>query len=462
MTATARYATARTPSRPSFGAQAALYAAALGEPWMPWQRQVADVALELDPDRPGEWAYPLVVVSVPRQSGKTSLMRSIRVHRAIHRPGSSIWMTAQTGKDATKQWNKLRAALENSPRFKTRIHTRRSAGTESITFPTSSFISPFPPTEKGLHGETTNLVDIDEAWSFAQDDGAELLEAIEPTQITIRDRQLWIYSTAGTADSLFLRSYVDAGRAATLDPTSRMAYFEWSAPEDADLYDPQVVASFHPAVGYTQDLDTLMQYAQGSPGKWRRSYCNLWSAASETIVDLLEFAKLGGSQPRPGPWVLSYSAAEDRSGGSLWASWTDAGHTHTRLLESHPGLAWMAPAISSSIVDLNPTGVVADDAGPTRTITAELRRLGRTVTILKGAQYAEACEAMLRGVEEATWHHDGSPQLRSAVEAAVTRPMGAGRGFSATHSRGPIDHLVAATTGTYTAAEGVHPGVQLF
>lgn len=461
MSAPARYATARREDRPSFGAQAALYAAALGEPWMPWQRQVADVALELDPARPGEWAYPLVVVTVPRQSGKTSLMRAIRVHRAIHRPGSSIWMTAQTGKDATKQWNKLRAALENSPRFKTRIHTRRSAGTEAITFPTRSFISPFPPTEKGLHGETTNLVDVDEAWSFAADDGAELLEAIEPTQITVRDRQLWIYSTAGTADSQFLRGYVDAGRAAVNDPAARVAYFEWSAPEDADLYDPQVVAGFHPAVGYTQDLDTLMQYAQGSPGKWRRSYCNLWSAASETIVDLLDFSRLGGEQPRPGAWVLSYSAAEDRSGGALWASWTHQGNTHTRLVESRPGLAWMADSIINAQDQLQPAGTVADDAGPTRTVTAELRRLHRPVSILKGATYAEACEAMMRGVEEATWHHDGSPSLRAAVGAAVTRPMGSGRGFSAVHSRGPIDHLVAATTGTYTAAESIH-GPQLF
>ena len=41
---------------------------------MPWQRQVADVALELDDA--GRFAYPLVVITVPRQSGKTTLLRA--------------------------------------------------------------------------------------------------------------------------------------------------------------------------------------------------------------------------------------------------------------------------------------------------------------------------------------------------------------------------------------------------
>lgn len=48
----AAYATARDLSVKSYGARAAVVAQALGTPLMPWQRQVADVALEVDPDDP--------------------------------------------------------------------------------------------------------------------------------------------------------------------------------------------------------------------------------------------------------------------------------------------------------------------------------------------------------------------------------------------------------------------------
>ena len=49
---------------------------------MPWQQHVADVALEVDPAT-GLLAYREVVVTIPRQSGKSSLALAIMVHRAI-------------------------------------------------------------------------------------------------------------------------------------------------------------------------------------------------------------------------------------------------------------------------------------------------------------------------------------------------------------------------------------------
>ena len=79
-----RFATRPNPDRPSFGRHVATVAAALGTPLLPWQRLVADIAFEVD--ERGRYAYPLVVVSVPRQSGKTTLVLSNAVHRCLSRP----------------------------------------------------------------------------------------------------------------------------------------------------------------------------------------------------------------------------------------------------------------------------------------------------------------------------------------------------------------------------------------
>lgn len=64
-----RYATSRRPERESFGHELAAIAAKLGQPFMPWQRYVADVGCEIDPST-GRPAYREVRVTIPRQSGK--------------------------------------------------------------------------------------------------------------------------------------------------------------------------------------------------------------------------------------------------------------------------------------------------------------------------------------------------------------------------------------------------------
>ena len=68
----ARFATPRTPERRTHGGQVAELAKALGIPLMPWQRQVFDVALEVDEDN--RYVYREVVVTVPRQSGKSTAL----------------------------------------------------------------------------------------------------------------------------------------------------------------------------------------------------------------------------------------------------------------------------------------------------------------------------------------------------------------------------------------------------
>src|SRR5262245_7346570 len=100
-----RWATPRSPQRRTLGPQVAAVAARLGTPLMPWQRLVADVGLELLED--GRPAYREVIVPVPRQSGKTSLILAVEVQRAVgwapaFGPQRLVY-SAQTGADARKK-----------------------------------------------------------------------------------------------------------------------------------------------------------------------------------------------------------------------------------------------------------------------------------------------------------------------------------------------------------------------
>ena len=70
----------------------------MGKPLMPWQQGVLDVGLEIDVD--GQFCYSLVLVTVPRQSGKTTAFGAVMDHRAIKIPHARVWFTMQTAKDA--------------------------------------------------------------------------------------------------------------------------------------------------------------------------------------------------------------------------------------------------------------------------------------------------------------------------------------------------------------------------
>ena len=204
------YATKPNPDAPSDMGQIIAASRMLGRDLMPWQKLVAQVAGERRIDDPRRYRYPIVCVTVPRQSGKTTLMRTVLAQRAIANRNRVAFYTAQTGKDAVARWADLVKDIEQGPlaRF---VEKRIAAGSQALTFPTGSRISPFAPTAKSLHGYTPHDVMLDEifAWDAAQ--GADLMGAIKPAQLTLKDKQLWLVSTAGHAGSEFLKSWVDAG-----------------------------------------------------------------------------------------------------------------------------------------------------------------------------------------------------------------------------------------------------------
>src|SRR5258708_5970896 len=76
-----RWATPRS-GRDSYGLRVAEISGELGTPFMPWQRDTADVAMEIDPAT-GLLAYRTVIITVPRQSGKTKQEIAEAGHRGL-------------------------------------------------------------------------------------------------------------------------------------------------------------------------------------------------------------------------------------------------------------------------------------------------------------------------------------------------------------------------------------------
>src|SRR5258707_1368726 len=207
-----RFATRRRPERESFGGELAQIAAALGQPFMPWQRDVAEAGCEID-GQSGLPAYREVVVTVPRQQGKTTLFLSWQLNRCVsprwEQPQRSAF-TAQSGKDARDKWlDELFPLIRRSRTLKPLVgRIYEGMGNEYIRFVNGSLIRILSTSTSSGHSKTIHQAVLDEIW---HDTDARREQGLRPAMITIADAQLLMCSTAGTAASVVLNRYMELG-----------------------------------------------------------------------------------------------------------------------------------------------------------------------------------------------------------------------------------------------------------
>lgn len=451
-----RYATAPTPGRPNDGAQAEALARALGRPLMPWQSYVAAVSTERLAD--GSYAYPVVVVSVPRQSGKTLLLTVLLLLRCIQQDHHQAFYTAQTGKDARARWADMVKLVTSSP-LRSLVRVRRSQGSERLELPNGSMLQVFAPTADSLHGYTPPTVALDEAFAHDERMGDELMGAIEPAQQTLPHRQLWIVSTRGDVDSVFLDSWLEKGAAAV----PGVALFDWGAGPHHDPRDPADVLDFHPAVGLPGGLgngssvETIVS-SKLSESAYERAYANRPTQGGELKrIGAQEWEDLAHELEPPGdtPLVLTYDVAHDRSASTISASWrTSAGELRHKLVRWELGVAWCAPAVVELAGRLpNVKHVAADDTGPAREVTAQLKRLrlprGMEPRILTTRELTVAWGELLELVKVQGFHHCGNGHLSDAAAAVVVRPLLDSEAPSRRYSPGDIAPLMTCLVGLY-------------
>jgi phage terminase large subunit-like protein len=266
-----RWATPRTRRR-TLGREVAVIARDLGLKLLPWQRQVLSTALERSGRRP---AYRDVLVSVPRQSGKSSLALSLMVWRLLSEPDQFVLYSAQSRVAARRKllhtwWPRV----SRSP-LADRFTLFRGFGAEMLSCDNGSRLELLSATESAGHGETTDLLVVDEAWVH-QD--AAIEQGIRPTMATRRDAQLWAMSTAGTAKSVWWRGKLNAGRlGADMGVTEGSCLFEWAASPDDDPTDEAVWWATMPALGHLTDVETVRaDLVNMGSAQWKRAFLNLW------------------------------------------------------------------------------------------------------------------------------------------------------------------------------------------
>lgn len=488
-----RFGTPRNLSRETLGGQVAAFAEQLGTPLMPWQRHVVDVAMEIDP-KTGKLYYGEVNLTVPRQSGKTTLILALAVHRALS-PNNGQWMdgpqnivyTAQTLNDARKKWEDDHVIALKKSIFKSHLTVRLQRGSEAIKWRNGSRHGIAAGTEKSGHGSTLDLGFVDEA--FAQTDTRQE-QAMKPAMITRKGKQLWVVSTAGTTDSTYLRGKVDRGRARVLaGQSTRVAYFEWSAPEDADPSDHNVWRACMPALGHTITIEDIQTEFDGMElDDFARAFLNQWrdGKAPNRVISVEDWKECEDEDSAlDNPDTDAVALAIDATPDGTYAALSLAGIRgddleHVEVVNHKPGLAWVVPRIIDICRRRNVIGLALDPAGPAGALLPDLEaalealtiELGREIPLTKitARQMAQACgglyAACVPPLEPAyddagelvpfkrTLRHRGQTSLDSALGAALRRPLGDAWAWSR-KTAGDICPLVSATLARFVRASYV-------
>lgn len=411
---------------------------------MPWQQLVADVGGEIDPAT-GLPAYREVIVTVPRQSGKTTLVLGWELQRALGWSSpQSILYSAQTGNDARKKLIDDQVPILQPRRHKLGIRRiLRGMGNEAVEFVNGSRITLLAGTADSGHGKTIDLGVKDELFADTDDRRDQTLV---PAMATRAAAQVLTASTMGTADSVPLNRAVDRGRAAVeAGMRSGIAYFEWSAGADDDPDDPATWWRCMPALGRTIHEPVIVHARTTlADGEFRRAFLNQQTKAEERVIPPSVWAAVCGDHAPAGELIFALDINPERSAGAIVAA--AAGTLPTvELVDQRPGTGWLVDRALELTTRHGATRWIVDGRGPAGSLITDLERAGLPVHAVSSREMVEACGQFYDGLVERKIRIRSHPKLDAAAAAATKRAVGDAWAWTRKHAAADISPLVAVT-----------------
>lgn len=454
---------------------------------MPWQAEVALVAGEMIVDEETGIlvpAYPEVFVTVPRQSGKTTLNLSWSLDRAIlweawDRKPQAIAYTAQSGSEARKKFRYEHVPLIKRSELWPHVRRDRYAAEDTgLTFKNGANLTIGSTSEDAGHGSTVDLAILDEIFS---DTDYRREQAFGPAMATRHDFQMVLSSTAGDEKSTVYNAKRLAGRAAvTAGARTGMAYWEYSASDDDDPADRAVWRRIHPALGFTiteRTIQAAWERADRAPADKReaaiaeftRGWLNIphRRKGAERVISEPLWAKVTAAHPTTnefaapdGKVVLAADGQPDQASGSIAVADTDL---RGELIENRTGTAWMLAELVRLSRRWADAPVVIDVGGPVGFLADQLEEADVPVIRFGTADVAHACAAFMdRLVDGALWIRPHSA-LSDAVPVAIRQRMGDRWKWARVTVEVDISPLVALTFAYgHVLAGGLNHETELF
>ena len=428
---------------------------------MPWQQQVIDVGLEIDPET-GLFAYREVILTIMRQQGKTVVIFGVELDRCtMWGPRQRVIYTAQTGSDARKKLLEDQVPMiKGSPLAALVQKIHQAQGNEGIIFKNGSRIGVAASSQDAAHGFTLDLGVLDECWRD-EDDRRE--QAMIPAMNTRPMAQIWVASTQGTEKSSYLNRKTEMGRAAAAaDQGSGIAYFEWSIPADEDIEDPEVWWTYMPALGWTIQPNAVAHALRTmDEAEWRRAFGNQRTrAAQERVISDIVWDQVQNTRAEVGrKSAVSFGldVHPDRTSAAIVAS---DGQT-VELIDYRSGTNWVLER-AKALLERWRGRFVIDGGGPAVSVASDLEGEGLPVDKFSSAEVAAACARIYDALADSKLQVRTAEVLDIAVAGLAKRPVGDRFVWARSTSQTDITPFMAATLAYDHAARREDPAEVTF
>jgi len=400
-------------------------AADFGVTFDAWQDGAGRVILAKRAD--GSYACSIggVVMSIPRQVGKTFLIGAIVFALCLLNPGLTVLWTAHRLRTADETFAKMQAFAN---RKKIKPHVAKvtvGSGDEEIKFHNDSRIM-FGARERGF-GRGFDDVDV-EVFDEAQILTENAIDDMVPATNTAKN-PLLIYT--GTPPKPTDPSQVfTAKRADALNgDDGDTAYIEFSADRGCKLTDRKQWGKANPSFvsGRTPEAAMLRMIKNLSEESFVREGLGIWDEDDQKAdIDQKVWAELEHvEEQRPSPVALAVQVSEDRQWTHIGlAGRRSDGLVHLQVIDSFQGTGGVAQRLGELQRKWQCGEIAIDPGGPSGSLMPALEAAKIATDPAWAREIAGADAAFLDAVKERTVRHASQPVLNISVRAARKQPTG--------------------------------------
>lgn len=411
------------------------------------------LALSLRAD--GEYAADTIVLSIPRQVGKTYLIACIIFALCLMKPGLLVIWTAQVKDTALQTFDQF---FEMSQRPKVKAHLLKilqGKGDESIIFKNGSKIE-FGARDSGFgRGRTdVDILVFDEGQHLSN----EALENMGAAQNVAKNPLTFVMGTPprpkdkGEFFALLRQEAVDGESDGTL-------YVELSADRDADPMDRDQWRKANPSFPRRTTERAMLRLRKKlrNEDSWRREALGIWDVVSQQFSPLngalwAEQVDIGPTDDTK-PDGLAVDMSHDRQ-ISISACWTEGDQAHVEEV-------WWGDDESAAIVAVEAMWranrrmkVIIDGMSPAASMVPTLKTKKVAVHVGTSSDMQKACGLMVSDLDAGRLTHADQERLNEARADVRKRAIGTagGWGFDRRDGSSFIAPLVSATLARLAAS----------
>lgn len=422
----------------------------MGVEFDPWQHGIGTVALGKRED--GKYAATVggIVLSIPRQVGKTFLVGMIVIAMCALHPGLTVLWSAHRTRTSTKTFGSLKGMTSRKKIAPFMLEPRNTNGEQEIRFKNGSVIM-FGAREAGF-GRGFDEVDIevfDEAQILTEKALEDMIAATNQSRHEA-GALLFFMGTPprpGDPGEEFSNRRADALSGNSED----MVYVEFSADPDANPEDWDQIAKANPSYPLHTPREAILRMRKNltNVDSFMREGLGVWDSPEKRSVipaDLWEKRTDPGSSIA-GPVVFAAEMANTRAGATIAAAGRRSdGRVHVELVRVGTGTGWLLDELIRLCLAWE-APIFIDALSPAASLIPALEEADVNFVKTTTGDMVKACGSFYDNVQHGELVHMGDPVLAKVLPTASQRSLMGGWAWD--RKSGEIGSLIAVTLAAY-------------